>query len=56
MMPYAVITKDPEYDRVALVERRRWRIDLPSGGRKYVTSKREAIEWCAEMGLAWEEE
>lgn len=44
MTLHAYITKDPEYDRIAMVTRRRWRIDLSNGSRKYTASRREAIE------------
>lgn len=44
------IRNDPEWDSIRKVERRRWRIDLPDGGRKFTRTKREAVEWCAELG------
>lgn len=51
----AAIMSDPEYSRAAMVERRRWRIAFSRypDRRKFVTSKREAIEWCEEMGLSY---
>lgn len=52
----AVIANDPEWDHFRRVERRRWRIDLHggplNGRRKFVRTKREAEEWCDEVGYA----
>lgn len=50
----AIITKDTEWSERTLSELRRWRIDLPWGGRRFTTSRREAIEWCEEHNLAHE--
>jgi hypothetical protein len=51
----AAIMNDPEYDSVAMVERRRWRIVFNAypGKRKFTDSKREAIEWCNDMDLVY---
>jgi hypothetical protein len=49
----AAIMSDPEYSSIAMVERRRWIVALSNGRRRYTTSRREAIEWCAEMGVPY---
>lgn len=48
----AVIAKDPEWDRFRGVERRRWRIDVSNGTRKFTGTRREAVEWCAAMDIS----
>lgn len=51
----AAIVHDPEWDRVALVERRRWTVALSLGPsrRRHVDTRREAIAWCEELGLPY---
>lgn len=47
----AAIMNDPEWSSAAMVERRRWRVALSHGGRRFTTSRREAIGWCEEHGI-----
>jgi len=46
----AHVWKDEHWDRVKLVSRTEWQIDLHGGGRKRVGTRREAIEWCEKHG------
>jgi hypothetical protein len=50
----AVITKDTEWSVRTLSELRRWRIDLPWGGRRFTSSRKAAIEWCDEHDVPYE--
>lgn len=51
----AAIWNDPEYGGVAMVERRRWRVQLSDAPnrRKNVRSRAAAIDWCIEMGIPY---
>jgi hypothetical protein len=53
MTTTAAVMNDPEYDGVARVERRRWRVAISDGRRCFKWTRREAVEWCEEMGLPY---
>lgn len=53
----AVIYNDPETisaNAWALGStRRRWRVALSNGSRRFTSTRREAIEWCDEHGIPY---
>lgn len=51
----AAIMRDHEYDSVAMVERRRWRVqfNLAPERRMFTDSRRAAVERCEELGIPY---
>jgi hypothetical protein len=56
----ATIVRDTEYTdslsrnpHVGRVERVIWRVELSNGRRRICRTRREAREWCDEMGIPW---